>query len=336
MNDAHPAALAILAFVGGFSWLGTREVRKLREYERAHPYSQLARRLNAAPGREWCDEQQGARRVYAAAVVDRFGAEIRALWKARAGQGEPKFSLVDLGTVKLRVSPKLPPATGFDRSAWSWDEAYGLIQRTQADPDAKENTDRWRDVDSMVRFLLEKDYSREIYHRKFDAPEVTEHRFRPNPGVARTGARELTVELDPGEFHGREEALRRIFEPEWSGAGWAVKVRWVRGGNAYRLRSHFDSNRSFVNHRYRTLEIANLAWTKTVAHELGHVLGFDDHYYNVWSARNCYYSQESRLSDIMSNSEHGAVTSRHWEILDSAYPWRGERKTDPFPYVYGK
>jgi hypothetical protein len=165
---------------------------------------------------------------------------------------------------------------------------------------------------------------------------VTEHQFRPNPGVARTGEHEFTVQLDPGDFQGHEEVLRRLLEQEWQGDGYRVRVQWVSGGNAYRLRAHFDSNRSFVNHRTRTLEIANLAWTKTVAHELGHVLGFDDHYYNVWNGRNCYYSQESRLGDLMSNSEHGAVTSRHWEVLRHAYPWRGEPLKEPFRYVYGK
>jgi hypothetical protein len=175
-----------------------------------------------------------------------------------------------------------------------------------------------------------------VYRKKFLPPDVAEHEFRPNPGVSRTGEREFTVKLDPGDFRGHEAVLARLLEAEWRGGGWRVKVEWVGPGEAYRLLAHHDSNRSFVNHRRRTLEIANLAWTKTVAHELGHVLGFDDHYYNVWNSRNCYYSQESRLGDLMSNSEHGAVTSRHWEILDHAYPWHGEPLGKPFRYVYGK
>lgn len=334
--EIHLAALFTVLFLAAFAWLGKVEVEKIRRFDREHPYTVLARKLNGLSNREWCDDQDAKLRLYASGVVDRFGPEIRALWKDRNGGTEPKFSLVDLGAAKLRASPKLPPGTGFDSSAWSWDEAYGLIQRTQQDPGSADNVDRWRDVDSMVRFLVEKDYARLVYGRKFDAPDVTEHQFRPNPAVARTGEREFTVDLDPGDFRGHEETLRRILEPEWQGQGYRVRIRWVTGGETYRLTAHFDSNRSFVNHRRRTLEIANLAWTKTVAHELGHVLGFDDHYYNVWNGRNCYYSQESRLGDLMSNSEHGAVTPRHWEVLNKAYPWKGEPLRQPFTYVYGK
>lgn len=338
MQDSriHLAAVTIAFFVAGFAWVGHREQGRARAYERGHPYTSIAEKLNRAPHREWCDDNSAKLRVYASAVVDRFGDEIRALWKERNGGTEPKFSLVDLGVAQLRVNPKAPPGHGFDSSSWSWEEAYSLIRRTQNDSASRENVERWRDVDSMVRFLIEKDVSRVFYGRKFVAVEATEHQFRPNLTVTRTGQREFTVELDPGDFRGHEEVLRRILEPEWQGGGYAVRIRWVNGGEAYRLLAHRDSSRSFVNHRRRTMEIANLAWTKTVAHELGHVLGFDDHYYNVWNARNCYYSQESRLGDLMSNSEHGTVTARHWAILDRAYPWRGEALREPFRYVYGK
>jgi hypothetical protein len=334
--EVHFAAAFTVLSIAAFARFGQLEVRRIRVWEREHPYSSLARKLNRMPNREWCDDQEAPHRMYASAVVDRFSDEIRALWQARAGGTEPKFSLVELGAAQLRVSPKMPPATGFDSSAWSWGEAEGMIRRTQSDSNANDNLDRWRDIDSMVKFLVEKDYARLVYGRHFDTPDVTQHQFRPNPGVVRTGEHEFTVQLDAGDFKGHEETLRRVLEPEWQGGGNHVKIQWLNGGNAYVLHAHHDSNRSYVNHRTRTMEIANLAWTKTVAHELGHVLGFDDHYYNVWNARNCYYSQESRLADIMSNSEHGSVTARHWEVLNEAYPWRAEPRHDPFSYTYGK
>jgi hypothetical protein len=104
----------------------------------------------------------------------------------------------------------------------------------------------------------------------------------------------------------------------------------------YSLRVLLTGNRSFVNHRKRILLVSNLAWTKTVAHELGHILGFDDHYYDVWHDRNCYYTQESRLGDLMSNSERGSITPRHWELLDRAYPWKKAAHRKGFGYFYGK
>ncbi|MGZ3716660.1 MAG: hypothetical protein ACXWR1_00040 [Bdellovibrionota bacterium] len=334
-RDVHLGAAAITLFVIAFAILDRREVQTIRRFERENPFTTLARKLNTLPNREWCDDNQARNRLYASEIVDRFGDEIRALWKDRGTGGEPKFALLDLGVIKLRINPKAPPGEGFDSSAWSWDEAAGLISRARADPNAKDNVEHWRDLDSMVRFLVEKDYGRLVYGKKFLAPDVTEHQFRPDPSVTRTGEHVFTVKLNPGDFRSREAALEKILESEWQGGAYRVRIQWV-DSDAYRLTYHSDTNRSFVNHRLKTMDIANLAWTKTVAHELGHVLGFDDHYYNVWNGRNCYYSQESRMGDLMSNSEHGVVTARHWAILDHAYPWNGAALTQPFNYAYGK
>jgi hypothetical protein len=322
--------------VAAFVYFGKAKLDHYRKAARASPYSAIARKLNEHSGREFCDDHLAKLRLNTAAVVDRFREELRALWNERGAGGEPRFSLVNLGRINLRISPRVAPQMGFDSSAWSWDEAHALIQRTQQDPGSPDNKERWRDVDSMVKFLLEKDIARQVHGRKFLAPELTEHQFRPNPSVRRSGPQEFTVTVDSGDFAGHENALREILENEWRGQGWKVKLHWGKGEGLYRMVAHSSSNRSFVNHRKKTMEIANLAWTKTVAHELGHILGFDDHYYNVWNGRNCYYSQQSRLADIMSNSEKGGLTKRHWQLLDQAYPWRKEGPREPFPYTYGK
>jgi hypothetical protein len=125
-----------------------------------------------------------------------------------------------------------------------------------------------------------------------------------------------------------------LFEREWSSRGYHIRLNWAVGPEAYRVKAHFQSGRSYVNHREKILVIANFSWVRTVAHELGHILGFDDHYYSVWNARNCYYTQESRLSDLMSNSEQGEVTARHWALLDKAYPFENPRPKEVFPYFY--
>jgi hypothetical protein len=331
----HQAALIACLLLATFVWLGKRELDRARAERLSHPYSNLARQLNEQPAAEACDSRVARKRFFSAAVLDRFSGEIRQLWRERTSTGEPNFALLDLGVLKLRIAPAGKPGAGYGSSAWSWEDTYGLIQKIQHDPASRDNPERWRDVDSMVRFLLEKDYGRLMLGKKFLQPRLTVHRFRPNPGVARTGPRELTVRLDPGDFHGREKALRRILEPAWRGpGGYRLRIEWVSGG-AYRLRAHHDSSRSFVNHKRRAMEFAHLAKTTTVAHELGHVLGFDDHYYSVWNGRNCYYLQEARLSDLMSSSDRGGITARHWEILDKAYPWGRPGPREIFPYTFG-
>lgn len=305
---------------------------KYLEKKRGGPLGRLAQDLNFHAGREACDIQLAPRRLVSAQVVDRFSAEIAQLWRERKPESKDTSRRIPLGNIELRVSTE-KSTKGMDSSSWSWEEVYGLIQRTQSEPNLPDNADRWRDIDTQVRFLLQKDYSRQIQGKKFLTPEHTEHLFRPNPGVKRTGPREFTVDLDAGEFEAFKEVLENLLESEWRQGGYRVKIRWVKGG-AYRFLARHDSSRSIVNHARRSVEIAHLAWTKTVAHELGHVLGFDDHYYNVWNERNCYYLQESRLSDLMSNSEHGKVMARHWEILNQAYPWKGPMSPKLFSYIF--
>ncbi len=329
----HLLAVSTAAFLSAFVFLGVRAQHRFQLEWRERPYTRMARFLNTYRSREECDLELAVRRELTSTIVDRFRSEIRALWNERGSGNEPAFSLLDLGKIKLRVNPKVAPQSGFDRSAWSWDEAYSLILRTQQNPNHPDNQQRWRDIDSMVRYLMEKDIGRQVQGRKYLPPEATEHSFRPNPEVRRTGAREFTVRLQPGDFAGHEGTLQKLLQDEWQGNGWKVKIVWSPSAS-YRMLAHSNSSRSFVNHRKKTMEIANLAWTKTVAHELGHILGFDDHYYNVWNARNCYYSQESRLADIMSNSEKGRLTPRHWELLDKAYPLGAVGPSGPFSYTY--
>jgi hypothetical protein len=330
--------VAVIAAGGGFWWRRENARRRAEELAR-QPLSRLAAELNGTRPQEFCDEQDAHFRAYVAAVVDRFRPQIRLLWAKRKSTEEPRFALLDLGRIQLRLSPRVnPPPKGFDSSSWSWEDAYGLIQRTQQDPDAKENEERWRDLDSITQYLLEKDFLRLKRKVEFLEPEQARHNFRPNSVVSRTGPREFTVRLEIGDFPGLEKVLANVFEQEWKGSdGWHVRVQWVPpGSGAYSLRILLNGNRSFVNHGKRVMLIANLAWTRTVAHELGHILGFDDHYYHVWHPRNCYYSQESRLGDIMSNSDRGSITARHWQILDSAYPWKKEARHEEFSYVYGR
>jgi hypothetical protein len=223
---------------------------------------------------------------------------------------------------------------GFETTSWSWEEAYGILQKTQSDPHSPETKGKWRDLSTAVRFLLEKDVGRLIRGRTYLPPAKTEHSFRPG-AVRRISRQEFEVSLNTGDFLGAETPLTELFEREWSSGGRKIRVKWAADDPAaYVLKAHFHSARSYVDHRHRQLVIANFSWTKTVAHELGHVLGFDDHYYSVWHGENCYYTQESRVSDLMSNSETGRVTHGHWELLEKAYPWKAPALSSPFPYFF--
>lgn len=284
------------------------------------PYEFVARRLGER-GEDFCDRENARTRLYLSRVIDLMRPRIRALWNGRKGEEFPQFKMEAVGPVFLRVSEPGRFEQGFDDSHWSWEEAAATYYRTQTDPAHPDTNQRWRDLDTEVRFLLERDVGRILRGRKYLPPERTPHAFRPSMAVRRKGKKAFVVRLDAGDFSGAEKKLEKIFSSSWSSPEGRVEVEWVRNDPAaYRLRADFGSSRSYVNHGNKSLVIANFAFTRTVAHELGHVLGFADHYYSVWNDRNCYYTQKSRLGDLMSNSEKGVVTATHWKILEKAYP----------------
>jgi hypothetical protein len=311
-----------------------------KNFNAEHPLSLMAEKINAGSHREWCDDQVDAHRRYVTAVMDRFRPQIKGLWQSRDQKPGEAVPTISIGKILLRISqPEKHDPTNpwreFDDSSWSWEEAYGLIKKTQDDflnPSALRLA--WRDADSISLYLLEKDYARAQLGRKFETPELTEHQFRSNPAVLRTGPKEFTVLLDAGEFAGYEKVLEKILSDEWRGLGYSVKIRWVKANElAYRFEANLSSGRTYVNHARHAIVLENLAWTKTVAHEFGHVLGFDDHYYSVWDSQHCYYTQKARNSDLMSNSQRGGITARHWELLDQAYPLNNKNRGS-FAYIF--
>lgn len=296
------------------------------------PYGLVSLRLNQL-GQSPCDASGGETRLAISRLIDRFRPEIQALWAGIQAQEFPEHKMEQVGPIFVRLSERAGPKSGFESTSWSWEDARGIYLRTQADPGLPETKQRWRDLETAVKFLLERDIGRILRGRKYLSPENTEHMFRPNRSVSRVG-KDFVVRLDPGEFKGAEKKLEKIFGQAWASQGRRVKIRWVENDpDAYRMKAHFRSSRSFVSHQEKAMVIANFAWTLTLAHELGHILGFADHYYTVWHDRNCYYTQESRLSDLMSDSKEGRITAEHWAILDAAYP-SGGGEIKPFPYFF--
>lgn len=294
-------------------------------YRRSRPapgvYERVARELNAAPAAEACDRAGAERRLRLARLLDHFHGRIGGLWAGRAAKDFPKQHLEQVGPIFVRIGDETPAGEGFDISSWSWEEAQSLLLRTQAEPNDPETKGRWRDLDTSLRFLLEKDVGRLLKGRAYLPPKETPHRFAPNGSVVRTGPREFTVRVNAGDFKGAEGKLRALLERDWASEGRRLRVEFANDPALYTMRANFRSARSYVNHRDKTMVIANYGWARTVAHELGHVLGFDDHYYSVWHKEYCYYTQESRVGDLMSNSEKGRVGAAHWRILEKAYPW---------------
>jgi hypothetical protein len=281
-----------------------------------------------------CDRNSSERRIALSKMMDRYRSSILGLWKNRSSSAFPEFKMEAIGPVFIRYSKKKDVKEEFESSVWSWEEAHGMFLRTQQKVNDPSIRQMWLDLDTAIKYLLEKDFSRVIRKKSFLSPEKTEHLFRIIPAVERISKNKFRVKLNPGEFSGAEKAIERLILKEWKSHGYEVQIDWSNEPIAYRLVVNFQSGRSFVNHATREMKIANFAFAKTVAHEFGHVLGFDDHYYSVWNEMNCYYTQQSRLGDLMSNSELGSVQKEHWDILAEAYPFPKKAKREKFIYRF--
>jgi hypothetical protein len=69
----------------------------------------------------------------------------------------------------------------------------------------------------------------------------------------------------------------------------------------------------------RTVTLEPDVTEKSIAHEIGHVLGFSDRYYTTYDAMTCRYSTVKDDADIMSQSSTGEVTDAEWAVLKAKY-----------------
>jgi len=78
-------------------------------------------------------------------------------------------------------------------------------------------------------------------------------------------------------------------------------------------------NRAFVNRKDFFMQLFERNSLKTIVHEFGHILGFNDYYFTTWNTTTCAYNYESNEGDVMSSSHDGAILPRHWEDLKKVY-----------------
>lgn len=323
----------LIVSFSAFSYLGKRHWMKLEKIRKEHSLEGLVEKLDQSANSEWCDKKYKDQRFIVATTVDKFRKQIDVLWQKQKPSTEEAKDTIALGPIFIKHVPPPLPGVEFDRTVWNWTDTYLKLQDTQLNQREKD----WMDLDTATQFLARSDRDRILYGKKFLPPDEANQNFQPHPLiVARTGKKEFQVELNPGDFAGFEKTVEKMIEEEWRGEGYRVKVKWSQNPQAYVFRAANIVGRSVTNHQKRMILIISFSPYRTIAHEVGHVLGFDDHYYQVWHPEYCYYTQEYRTSDIMSDSSNGRVNKRHWEILDQAYPWKMPPAEAPFTYTYGK
>ncbi len=156
--------------------------------------------------------------------------------------------------------------------------------------------------------------------------------FEPNATISRKDEKSIVLPLDPGileDVPGSKERLELLLEDFWSSPQLKIDVEWRSakpGQPASSQPYRFDfslsaGERAFVDPASRTIRLSPEGSITTIFHEIGHVLGLPDRYYNVWDPQNCAYVLQSRPGDIMSKSERGQILESDWSLLDAEYPW---------------
>lgn len=182
----------------------------------------------------------------------------------------------------------------------------------------------WVSLNEATRSVMFDDWNRVMGHVD-DAKEAAAARARPgiihhNDGVQRDGET-IHVRLDPGPFAGSEEALRAIIEPVWTNDTHRLVIDFVSGDpRAFRIVLDGPSGgRSLVRWSDKTVHLYPDVRERSIAHEIGHVLGFVDHYETVFDAKSCTYTETADPSDLMADPSRGSVNDEEWSALDAAY-----------------
>lgn len=168
--------------------------------------------------------------------------------------------------------------------------------------------------------------ARKYYLEKFKKRleyDYSGYRFYPNEDISKSDEKTIQLPLDAGAFAGHEKDLQKYIEEVWTSNNLSLKIVWE---SVQKIPSIYKiilgegvGGRAYVRRRDKTVNLFPDGRVKTIAHEIGHVIGFPDHYYTVWKPESCTYLSQYNEEDLMSSSETGTVTTEEWDTLQKEY-----------------
>ncbi len=147
--------------------------------------------------------------------------------------------------------------------------------------------------------------------------DLNHYVFQKNDSVELKNQRELHIKLNlQGLGEDDIEQLNRALD-EWSYGEHHISFSHAESG-AKIIDNKIQGGRSFYNRSQNTI-VLRQGWNhKTLAHELGHLIGFPDKYYSSFNNIECFYQFEFNTSDIMASSQSGNVGFKHWsKVLEN-------------------
>ncbi len=157
----------------------------------------------------------------------------------------------------------------------------------------------------------------------------SQHVETPNPSLVKEtkdGKTVFHLQMD-GEVLSSEEksVVESIIEGTWKSDQSNFELEWASRATHPDLftilfKINEPGQRPYVSALQKTMSLFPMNRVRSIAHEFGHVLGVDDHYYTVWDESECSYTQETNSEDLMSDSTSGEVTAEEWNFLLKAEP----------------
>jgi hypothetical protein len=269
---------------------------------------------------ESCDAAgRDARREVARAFDDR-DTELTAL---ASDLRTAHYKRVAMGPIEVRelVAPLASNGVHVEigKSWQELDAAYQALPATKGES--------WIDLEAQVRSTMTNDWRR-VMLGALSGHEVDPTAHGPDASFVKSGAVSmhdgaLHVALDPGPFADAEDQLADYIESVWVSREMHLKVDWVSATfhpEAFTfVRGEGEGGRSHVSWSARTVTLDPDVTEKSIAHEIGHVLGFSDRYYTTFDAQTCRYSVVKDDADLMSQPSTGEVTDAEWQVLKTSY-----------------
>lgn len=195
---------------------------------------------------------------------------------------------------------------------------WGELKERALRPSKIFNLRRWIYWENDIEKLLNWDSERIANHL---IPKSRVMSLLPQDAVQRTGKYELTLFLNSGDFEKTQAIFRRIIENAWSNPPYKLRVLWTNS-NPKAFKFIFDpfGKSNHVSYEEKRIFLTESITDATLIHEIGHVLGFGDHYEIYWDDKNCQVAERAYLWDVMANSTYKHSNPGHWNLLMKAYP----------------
>jgi len=209
----------------------------------------------------------------------------------------------------------LPRFTEFQQKVTAKIPMYSkLLKELELASNEKEK----REVILSLENRLRQDVHRYLYRGNAPVTRLTADQKADQKADPKTV---LKLALNPGSLKEDESTLlEKSIEELWKNTTTSIQVAWntgEAGTNLFKVMFHLNEpgKRANTDPGNHTVNLYPGTRVRSIGHEIGHVLGFPDHYYTVWDGEKCTYSQYSISTDLMSDSQNGVVTDEEWAEL---------------------